>query len=86
MDGPDPNESIHWQRNARTLAAGNFTVNVGWVAAFAFLPLVVSDMVAGEQLGVWVGVMVFSRIIMVAKAWCYAPGSAWAWASHCCLS
>ncbi len=54
----------HWQRNARTLAAGNFILNAGWVAAFAFLPLVVQGMGVGDRLAMWVGAIMFGYYAM----------------------
>lgn len=54
-------EHAYWQRNARTLAAGNVLINIGWNAAFAFLPLIVQAMgVDKGNLALWVGVMMFA--------------------------
>lgn len=52
-------EQPHWQRNARTLAVGNMVVNLGWTAAFAFLPLAVKAMGVEGRLELWVGAMLF---------------------------
>ena len=52
-------EHAYWRRNARTLAAGNVLINVGWNAAFAFLPLIVQAMGVERNLALWVGVMMF---------------------------
>ena len=49
----------HWLRNARTLALGNMVVNLGWTAAFAFLPLAVKAMGVKDNLELWVGAMLF---------------------------
>ncbi len=54
----------HWQRNARTLTAGNVILNAGWVAAFAFLPLVVQGMGVGDRLAMWVGAIMFGYYAM----------------------
>lgn len=54
----------HWQRNARTLTAGNVILNAGWVAAFAFLPLVVQGMGVGDKLAMWVGAIMFGYYAM----------------------
>lgn len=50
----------HWRRNANTIAAGNLLTNLGWSAAFAFLPLVVQDMKTGGSLELWVGMISFA--------------------------
>jgi MFS transporter, DHA1 family, multidrug resistance protein len=52
-----------WRRNARTLAACNFGVNLGWGATFAFLPLVVRDMGVGDRLELWVGAIMFGYFV-----------------------
>ncbi|MGH8665635.1 MAG: MFS transporter [Burkholderiales bacterium] len=52
-------EHAHWQRNARALAAGNMLINIGWNAAFAFLPLIVQAMGVEHNLALWVGAMMF---------------------------
>ncbi len=52
-------EHPYWQRNARALAAGNVLINVGWNAAFAFLPLIVQAMGVERHLELWVGAMMF---------------------------
>jgi DHA1 family multidrug resistance protein-like MFS transporter len=52
-------EHVHWRRNARALAAGNVLINVGWNAAFAFLPLIVQAMGVERNLELWVGAMMF---------------------------
>ena len=52
-------EHAYWRRNARTLATGNLLINVGWNAAFAFLPLIVQAMGVERNLALWVGVMMF---------------------------
>jgi DHA1 family multidrug resistance protein-like MFS transporter len=52
-------EQAHWRRNARALAAGNVLINVGWNAAFAFLPLIVQAMGVERNLALWVGAMMF---------------------------
>lgn len=49
----------YWQRNARTLAVGNMVTNLGWTAAFAFLPLAVKAMGVERNLELWVGAMLF---------------------------
>ena len=48
-----------WRRNARALAAGNVLINIGWNAAFAFLPLIVQAMGVERNLELWVGAMMF---------------------------
>ena len=40
----------YWRRNANTIGVGNLLTNLGWSAAFAFLPLVVKDMEPGDKL------------------------------------
>ena len=52
-------EHAHWRRNARALAAGNALINIGWNAAFAFLPLIVQAMGVEHNLALWVGAMMF---------------------------
>jgi DHA1 family multidrug resistance protein-like MFS transporter len=52
-------EHAYWRRNARALAAGNVLINIGWNAAFAFLPLIVQAMGVERNLELWVGVMMF---------------------------
>jgi DHA1 family multidrug resistance protein-like MFS transporter len=52
-------EHAYWRRNARTLAAGNALINIGWNAAFAFLPLIVQAMGVEHNLALWVGAMMF---------------------------
>ena len=54
----------HWRRNANTIAAGNLLTNLGWSAAFAFLPLVVQDMKTGGTLELWVGIISFAYFCM----------------------
>ena len=54
-----PAEHAHWRRNARALAAGNMLINIGWNAAFAFLPLIVQAMGVERNLALWVGAMMF---------------------------
>ena len=54
----------HWQRNVRTIGAGNLLTNLGWSAAFAFLPLVVKDMDTGGRLELWVGIIAFGYFCM----------------------
>ena len=56
---PDQPQESHWQRNARTLAAGNLLTNLGWTAGFAFLPLAVQAMGVQNNLELWVGAMLF---------------------------
>jgi DHA1 family multidrug resistance protein-like MFS transporter len=53
-------EHAYWRRNARTLAAGNMLINVGWNAAFAFLPLIVQALGVERNLALWVGAMMFA--------------------------
>ncbi len=48
-----------WRRNGRIIAAGNLLTNLGFSAAFAFLPLVVKGMNSGEDLERWVGLIAF---------------------------
>ena len=50
---------VHWQRNARALAAGNLLINIGWNASFAFLPLIVQSLGVERNLALWVGAMMF---------------------------
>ena len=57
-------DNPYWRRNTRTLALGNLMVNLGWSAAFAFLPLVVRDMGVGADLELWVGAIVFFYFAM----------------------
>lgn len=52
-------EHPYWRGNARVLATGNVLINVGWNAAFAFLPLMVQAMGVGANLELWVGAMMF---------------------------
>lgn len=59
MDTHPALEHAYWRRNARVLAAGNVLINVGWNAAFAFLPLIVQAMGVEENLALWVGAMMF---------------------------
>lgn len=55
----DSSEHPHWRRNAHALAAGNVLVNVGWAAAFAFLPLIVKALGVERDLELWIGVTMF---------------------------
>ena len=52
-------EHPYWRGNARVLATGNVLINIGWNAAFAFLPLMVQAM-GVANLELWVGVMMFA--------------------------
>ena len=52
-------DHAQWRRNARALAAGNVLINIGWNAAFAFLPLIVQAMGVERNLELWVGAMMF---------------------------
>ena len=54
----------YWRRNANTIGAGNLLTNLGWSAAFAFLPLVVKDMEHGDKLELWVGLISFGYFCM----------------------
>jgi len=54
----------HWRRNANTIAVGNLLTNMGWNAAFAFLPLIVKDMNTGGRLELWVGMISFGYFWM----------------------
>ena len=54
----------YWRRNANTIGVGNLLTNLGWSAAFAFLPLVVKDMEPGEKLELWVGLISFGYFCM----------------------
>ncbi len=54
----------YWRRNAGTMAVGNLLTNLGWTAAFAFLPLVVQDMKTGGRLELWVGMISFGYFCM----------------------
>jgi len=56
---PPAGEHPYWRRNARTLAAGNALIGIGWTASFAFLPLIVKTMGVVHNLELWVGVMLF---------------------------
>ena len=49
----------YWRGNARVLATGNLLINIGWNAAFAFLPLMVQGMGVGGNLELWIGAMMF---------------------------
>lgn len=55
----DEHRYRHWRRNVNTLAVGNLLTNLGWSAAFAFLPLVVKSMKTGGRLELWVGIISF---------------------------
>lgn len=54
----------YWRRNANTIGVGNLLTNLGWSAAFAFLPLVVKDMEPGDKLELWVGLISFGYFCM----------------------
>lgn len=54
-----PADLPHWQRNARAIAAGNVLINIGWSAAFAFLPLIVRGLGVERDLELWVGLIMF---------------------------
>lgn len=56
---PGAGDHPHWRRNTRSLALGNVLINIGWNAAFAFLPLIVKSMGVEQNLALWVGVMMF---------------------------
>ncbi|MCX7140541.1 MAG: MFS transporter, partial [Proteobacteria bacterium] len=64
VQAPDERRYRYWRRNANTLAAGNLLTNLGWSAAFAFLPLVVKDMNTGGRLELWVGIISFGYFCM----------------------
>jgi MFS family permease len=62
IDAPDKSASaasgVSWRRNAHAISAGNLLTNLGWSAAFAFLPLVVREMgVADQSLELWTGLI-----------------------------